>query len=190
MALKSEVGDTVFNATGIIGHSETRNLNILRHHQFILSATSALLLSEPKNGTHKNFALQNCNTCKQGSENCPVILLNRSSQYVIKSSSNDYSNPEWNSWHLYQSLCLHFWCVKVLWHSNVWKQCQMEWLTSWFSAFKVVLKHFVDKYLTFWEHKIFCAFRFFRSPSKWTKKTKRTIELTFTSQISMYFELI
>ena len=37
------------------------------------------------------------------------------------------------------------------------KCCQIEWLTSWISAFKVVL--------TFWEHKHFCAFLFFGSPS-------------------------
>ena len=67
---------------------------------------------------------------------------------------------------IFTSLCMHFWCVKV-WHSNVWKQCQIEKLASWISAFKVV-KRF-DKYLTFWEHKNFWAqktkIRFFGSPS-------------------------
>ena len=47
-----------------------------------------------KNGTHKNFALQNCNISKQGSENCPVNLSNRSSHYVIKSSTKDDLNPQ------------------------------------------------------------------------------------------------
>ena len=107
------------------------------------------------------FFEKNCNICKQSSENCPVNLSNRSSNYVITSSTKDDLNLQWNSWHLYQSLCLHFWWVKVLWHSNVWKQsCQIEWLTGWISAFKVVLKHFVDKFLKLWELENFCALRF------------------------------
>ena len=40
-----------------------------------------------KDGTHKTFALQNCDICKQGSENRPVNLSNRSSHYVAQSST-------------------------------------------------------------------------------------------------------
>ena len=47
-----------------------------------------IVLDEPKNGTHKNFALPNCNICKQGSENSPVNHSNRSSTYVITSLTN------------------------------------------------------------------------------------------------------
>ena len=109
-----------------------------------------------KKAEHKHFALQNCNICKQGSENCQVNLSSWSCHYVIKSSTRDDLNTQWNSEHLYQSLCLHFWCVKVLRHSNMChifvnatysvcclcqKQCcQIEWLTSWISTFKVALK--------------------------------------------------
>ena len=45
-------------------------------------------------GMLQNFALQNCNIFKQGSENCPVNLSNRSSHYVIKSSTKDDWNPQ------------------------------------------------------------------------------------------------
>ena len=83
--------------------------------------------------------------------------------YVITSSTEHVLHLPRKSRHFHQSLCMHFWCVNVLWHSNVWKQrCQIEWLTSWVWAFKVILKHFVDKYLTSWEHKNFArsVFRF------------------------------
>ena len=53
------------------------------------------LLGEPKKTERtKKFALQNCNICKQDSENCPVNLSNGSSHYVIKSSTKDDLNPQ------------------------------------------------------------------------------------------------
>ena len=38
--------------------------------------------------------LQNCNICKQDSEDCPVNLSNRSFLYVFKSSAKDDLNPQ------------------------------------------------------------------------------------------------
>ena len=51
-------------------------------------------LMNQKNGTHKNFTLQNCNICKQGSEKHPVNLSNTSFHYVVKSSTKDDLNPQ------------------------------------------------------------------------------------------------
>ena len=93
------------------------------------------ILGEPKNGTHKNFALQNCNICKQSSENCPVNLSNRSSTYVITSLTKLALNLPRMSRHLYHSFCSHVWCVKVLWHSNVWKNCWIK-LNDWQAEFQ------------------------------------------------------
>ena len=54
-----------------------------------------LVLGEPKKTEcTKNFALQKSSICTEGSENCPVNLSNRSSDYVIKSSTKDNFNPQ------------------------------------------------------------------------------------------------
>ena len=51
-------------------------------------------MNQKKTERTKNFALQNCNMRKQVSENCPANLSNRSSHYVIESSTKDNLNTQ------------------------------------------------------------------------------------------------